>query len=1179
MALSQGSRLVILFVAALALTGCFQAQLNGPVSGAQFEVTELRDSAVVLVENTGMTEASVIADKGAEEWAGFGALLRLLHFGVITDKLVNPSPDTLYLVAATGGQDLDWNQDLKPDAAGTKIQGQWHAITSGNAVNNAENKVSALTEAVYQWLAPALGSLSDEQVLQYLDRIAPSLVGDVNNNGSIEYSDVLEWSHLLKADASLLRADPQVLLGLATNVRNNGSLERRLELAVQLLGEPSPVAQNAEDVFASGIAAPVLDARCFACHVPGGVADAGGAKLLFDAQTGPEQQATNIAAFREFLALAPGNDDLLLSKVQGVSHGGGPVFGAFTDEYRNLEAFLALLSGDGDSGLGGTGDGLAAFWNGVTLADSAKTLRRAAIILAGRLPTESEYELAGRGDKELRRAVRGLMKGPGFREFLVRGANDRLHLDVFYNYLQQPEYLDQGVQPIWGQQAHDMVMEEGGEQGYFKLERQLAYGGARGTLELFAHVVDNDKPYTEILTADYLMVNPQLSVIQRSGVSFPSEDHRVFKPGKYKGQVFHDDQYRNSTGYIGNFFYTLTNSHSGFYDFPHAGVLNSPAFLVRYPTTETNRNRARARWAYYHFLGVDIEQSASRTTDPAALADTNNPTLNNPACVVCHERMDPVAGAFQNYNESGQYLPDGRDALPATYKWPEEFDETAGPSLYRDGDTWFRDMRAPGFEGARINNSRKSSQWLARQITADPRFANAAIAFWWPALMGFDVLRPPGSPSDPDYEQKLRAFDAQQASIDAFADELRAKQYNLKTALVNMVTSPWFRADSVDPVVAEERAVELANVGTGRLLTPEELEVKTKALLGYSWGESEEFEWNLDGVYSELQDRYRIYYGGIDSRGIKERARALTPVMTNVVARQSNEEACEAVVLDFLKPTAQRRLFKAVEKTTTPLLEARGEFRVAFGDYDSSRKYRLKSSLDTTGKRLKIDFTNDGANEQTGEDRNLYIESVEIRRGGKLVKAFEGKDFLALPGFDQTRGDGWEVGGSWGSDTPQGFREVAWGIYGQGYAAFDFSVAEQGEYDLVVNAWGSSAGDGVLPQMAVSIESSDPFANSVGSQQVHRQIQELYALFLGTDLPIGHPELESAYRLLVERWQERLGQPDTELAWSWPDEDCLIGAELTDEQWTEMTADPARMLSAWTSVLAYLLTHHDYMHE
>ncbi len=101
-------------------------------------------------------------------------------------------------------------------------------------------------------------------------------------------------------------------------------------------------------------------------------------------------------------------------------------------------------------------------------------------------------------------------------------------------------------------------------------------------------------------------------------------------------------------------------------------------------------------------------------------------------------------------------------------------------------------------------------------------------------MMGFDVLRPPGSPSDPDYEQKLRAFDAQQASIDAFADELRAKQYNLKTALVNMVTSPWFRADSVDPVVAEERAVELANVGTGRLLTPEELEVKTKAPLGYS---------------------------------------------------------------------------------------------------------------------------------------------------------------------------------------------------------------------------------------------------------------------------------------------------------------------------------------------------------
>ena len=79
------------------------------------------------------------------------------------------------------------------------------------------------------------------------------------------------------------------------------------------------------------------------------------------------------------------------------------------------------------------------------------------------------------------------------------------------------------------------------------------------------------------------------------------------------------------------------------------------AFLTRYPTTETNRNRARARWTYKFFLGLDVEASAARTTDAAALADKNNPTLLNPACTVCHQTLDPVAGAFQNYGEVGNF--------------------------------------------------------------------------------------------------------------------------------------------------------------------------------------------------------------------------------------------------------------------------------------------------------------------------------------------------------------------------------------------------------------------------------------------------------------------------------------------------------------------------------------------
>ena len=109
-------------------------------------------------------------------------------------------------------------------------------------------------------------------------------------------------------------------------------------------------------------------------------------------------------------------------------------------------------------------------------------------------------------------------------------------------------------------------------------------------------------------------------------------------------------------------------------DYPHAGILNTTVFLLRYPTTPTNRNRARSRWTYYHFLGLDIEKSASRTTDPVALADTDNPTMKNPSCTVCHRVMDPVAGTFQNYGEKGEYRDQhkGLDSLDGFYKYPPD---------------------------------------------------------------------------------------------------------------------------------------------------------------------------------------------------------------------------------------------------------------------------------------------------------------------------------------------------------------------------------------------------------------------------------------------------------------------------------------------------------------------------
>ena len=38
----------------------------------------------------------------------------------------------------------------------------------------------------------------------------------------------------------------------------------------------------------------------------------------------------------------------------------------------------------------------------------------------------------------------------------------------------------------------------------------------------------------------------------------------------------------------------------------HAGILSTPTFLNRYPTTDTNRNRHRAKIVFDYFLNTDI---------------------------------------------------------------------------------------------------------------------------------------------------------------------------------------------------------------------------------------------------------------------------------------------------------------------------------------------------------------------------------------------------------------------------------------------------------------------------------------------------------------------------------------------------------------------------------------------
>ena len=422
-------------------------------------------------------------------------------------------------------------------------------------------------------------------------------------------------------------------------------------------------AATAEEVFRTLISGPIVQGKCVTCHVEGGVS--GSTRLVFVTDDDAEHVTKNFSVFETFLEEVEDGAELILNKVQGVGHGGGVQLAAGTDEFSSMERFVGLLAGED---IGSVAITPANLFDGVKMESWRSTLRRAAIVFAGRTPTEEEYaSIRGASVAEFRAAIRNLMQGPEFHEFLIRASNDRLFTDrderVIFAFDRFVDFTNKRYELAAAAQA------SGDDREFRAWERAVQYGVGRAPLELIAWVVKNDLPYSKILTADYVMANPQAAEAYGAATEFGgSATVHSFRPSEIRSYHRRDDRYIVDEDPLLGPRVVDPGPLSTIY--PHAGILNTKVFLQRYPTTPTNRNRARSRWTYYHFLGLDVEESASRTTDPVALADTNNPTMHNPACTVCHTVLDPVAGAFQNYGDEGLYRDQwgGLDSLDGFYK-------------------------------------------------------------------------------------------------------------------------------------------------------------------------------------------------------------------------------------------------------------------------------------------------------------------------------------------------------------------------------------------------------------------------------------------------------------------------------------------------------------------------------
>src|SRR5690606_18424954 len=135
-------------------------------------------------------------------------------------------------------------------------------------------------------------------------------------------------------------------------------------------------------------------------------------------------------------------------------------------------------------------------------------------------------------------------------------------------------------------------------------------------------------------------------------------------------------------------------------------------------------------------------------------------------------------------------------------------------------------------------------------------------------LTGHQLINPlPDSMAADDYEAMLLAQEVQQRHFDDIAADFIATNYNLKTIIKHIVKSPYFRADGTPTVEVERQDGRYAGAGTGRLLTPEQLNRKITAVTGSPWTE----EFSRNNAYLLRNNQYRLLYGGIDSNDVTQR--------------------------------------------------------------------------------------------------------------------------------------------------------------------------------------------------------------------------------------------------------------------------------------------------------------------
>ncbi len=485
---------------------------------------------------------------------------------------------------------------------------------------------------------------------------------------------------------------------------------------------------------------------------------------------------------------------------------------------------VAACSEDGGGEMG-TDDGVAT--TEVVLLSPAQHLVRASMVLRGARPSTGDLERVIADPAELEALVNSYLESPGFAQ-TVRDLHDEALLTRF------------ATLPPLGPLA---------DTATGRLQASIG----EEPLRLIEHVVMNDRPYTEIVTADYTMANPVTATAY--GLAHDAD-----------GPEWQEARYGDGR--------------------PAAGVLSTNAFYLRHRSAGANWHRGRANavskaFLCYDFLSRDVVVDGNiDLSDPEAVAGA---VVANPACASCHQTLDPLASFFWGFEPNVGMMEVQASGYPlfALFQ-PRRAGRWRGTS-----------GRPPSYFGLAGDNVGD----LGQLIAADPRFSLCASKRFYAYLSQTDVADVPL-----DLAARLQ-------------EELVASGYSARALARAVVLSDEFRASHGQSEDAAEALVGIKKARPSELARMIEdltgFRWRTDSDLRLRGGKVGRVDLLADDAVG-----FRVLAGGIDSFFVVEPSHTFNATSVLVLRELAAAAAGYVVEADFDAPAAERKLLALVEADT-----------------------------------------------------------------------------------------------------------------------------------------------------------------------------------------------------------------------------------------------------------------------